>query len=198
MHEITGIYKAALASVRGEVKPAKTDWRGSPYEDITLIKSIDTRGEVGEEMIVKMLREAGRDVKYKKAATHQKKDWDFKCGGFKYEVKTATLGARGGFQHEDIYKERHFDGIILVDIAPHAVYITCRAKDDMDWSGAAQMHRRSTGAWKWDTSLTAPGRKTKNLRCVRENKVTNVAEFLAMFDAMEARIKALALDEDEL
>ena len=199
MNEIISIYNAALAVVQREVKPAKTDWRGSPYEGITLIKSIDTRGEVGEGMIVKMLRDAGREVKYKKASVHLKKEWDFICDGYRYEVKTATLGKDGsGFQHEKIYRERRFDGMILVDIAPDAVYITCRAKDDMDWSGPAKMHRRDTGEWKWDTSLTKPGRKTKNLRCVRANLITNTAAFLAMFDAMEARIKALALDEDEL
>ena len=191
-NEIQRIAQAAIAEVLAGQKPPQTIWDGTPLEEFGRVE-IDTRGSVGELLVVKLLEEGGRAPVYNRDATDTEKHWDFMCDGFSYEVKTASLGKGGRtFQHENIYKGRKYDGLIFVDIAPEDIYISMWAKSEIKWR---ELHfRHHGGFYKWDTSLTSlsslrRGRKP-NKWCVRQNAVRATADFMRRFAEMEKVIRA--------
>ena len=191
MNEIQKIAQTALREALARQKPPKTNWLDSPMADL-MHAEIDTRGSIGELLTVKLLKAGGRKPVFNPDKTAAAKDWDFMCDGLTYEVKTASAGKNGRtFQHEHIFKTRHYDGMILVDIAPDEIYISMWAKAEIPWR---ELHRRKDGSYyKWDTSLTSPksydaGRLNK--WCVRDNAVRRVADFMARFAQLEADIKA--------
>ena len=191
-NEIQRIAQTAIAEVVAGQKPAKTMWDDTPLADFGRVE-IDTRGSVGELLVVKLLEAGGRAPVYNQDATDAEKHWDFMCDGLSYEVKTASLGKAGRtFQHENIYKGRKYDGLIFVDIAPEDIYISMWAKSEIKWK---ELHfRHHGGFYKWDTSLTSlasmrRGRKM-NKWCVRKNAVRTVADFMRRYAEMERRIMA--------
>ena len=189
------IQALAAKAVRGALasgKPPKVQWAGSPYADLHALE-IDQRGNAGERFVALMLEEMGREVDYQPDTTHAEKDWDLMCDGLRHEVKTATLGKEGAtFQHENIDRARHYDGLILADFAPEEVYISCWAKCAIEWG---KLHRRADGSfYKWDTRLAA-----NPDRCrfpVNGNLVRTLDDFRVRFEAMEKIIRAnLRTDE---
>lgn len=185
-HDINTIFRSALRSALEKAPTAKTEWRGTPFEDFGKLE-IDTRGAVGEFLVANLLESAGRDVNYRPAHIEETEQWDLFCDGFGYEIKTAMLGKGGRtFQHEHIHKDRDYDGMIFVDIAPDAIYISCWAKCEIPWN---KLHLRNHQSYyKWDTSLTAPSKSTRNQWCVRHNKILTVADFICRFEKMEKAI----------
>ena len=192
MNEIQRIAQAAIAEVIARQTPAVTMWTGSPLERLMSVE-IDTRGTVGELLVVNLLTAGGRKPVYNENKTDPEKHWDFMCDGLTYEVKTASLGKDGKtFQHENIFRTRQYDGLVFVDIAPAEIYISMWAKSAIEWR---KVHpRKDSPFFKWDTSLTAESRlksgKKPNKWCVRHNAVHTVAEFMRRFAEMEGIIRA--------
>ena len=191
MNDIQKIARSAIAEVVKARKPAKTAWAGSPLAELMRME-IDSRGSAGELLVVKLLKESGREVVYNQDKTAEDKHWDFMCGGFRYEVKTATVGKDGKtFQHENVFRTRQYDGLIFVDIAPREIYISMWAKAAIRWRDVHS--RKDSPFYKWDTSLTADSRYARGKRnkwCVRDNAVRAVAEFMSRFEEMEGVIRA--------
>lgn len=125
---------------------------------------LDNRGEVGEKFIAEALIAIGHKAEMSPVTDPAKKHWDVLVDDkIKLEVKTATLGSNKVFQHENIEKERDFDAIVLLDIAPDEIYITFAAKSTLPWTQpnsnwtqtSRRMHRRrSSAVYKWDLKLT--------------------------------------------
>lgn len=183
----------AINAVISRQKPAAITWTGSPLAKFTHVQ-IDTRGTVGELLLVNLLKAGGRKPVYNENTTDLEKHWDFMCNNLKYEVKTASLGKKGDtFQHEEIFKSRLYDGLIFVDIAPDNIYISMWAKADIKWN---EIHFRANGAYyKWVTSLTPidkikQGKKRRKF-CVQDNAVHTVKEFMSRFRKFEKRIKEI-------
>ncbi len=80
------------------------------------------------------------------------KHWDIKTDDITIEVKTATLGRTNAtFQHENIEKDRNYDVLVFVDIAPNDVYLSWFTKCDVQWKS---LHRRAnSNFYKWDIRL---------------------------------------------
>lgn len=129
----------------------QTDWVGSTYEEIWRLE-IDQRGQVGELLCQSVLKAKGCAVVYEKDITRQSKDWDIEVDNMKIEVKLACRGKNTNtFQHENLVKTRHFDGLILIDVAPEKIYLTCIAKNDLLWQ---KMHRRKDSIfYKYDLTV---------------------------------------------
>ncbi len=127
---------------------SSTDWPNSTYERFWN-PEIDQRGQVGELLCVEVLKSFGCTVKYEKDETKEDKQWDLISDGMKLEVKLACRGKRNKtFQHENLDKTRWFDGIIIIDIAPEKIYLSCIAKKDLNWK---KMHRRKDSTfYKYD------------------------------------------------
>ena len=123
----------------------------------------DTRGELGEEFVERLLVSLGYTVERSNVTDRTKKHWDLRVNGVALEIKTATVGKSGrSFQHENIEKDRDYDGIVLLDIAPDAIYLTAASKKDLPFNSPndlwtkspKQMHRRAHGIqYKWDLSI---------------------------------------------
>ena len=192
MDEIQKHAIKAIDEVISRQKPATTTWTESPLVKLTNVE-IDTRGTVGELLVVNLLKAGGRNPVYNENKTDPAKHWDFMCDDLTYEVKTASLGKGGNnFQHENIFKTRLYDGLIFVDIAPEDIYISMWVKTDIKWG---ELHSRENGTYyKWDTSLTNLNRikqgKDRNKFCVRDNAVHTVKEFMSRFEEFETKIKA--------
>ncbi len=114
---------------------------------------IDNRGSVGEIFIVNLLQKLGHDVLHTGRTDPQNKQWDLVVDNkHRWEVKTATLGKNGKiFQHENIYKERDYHGIVFLDIVPDILYITFVPKHKIEWS---KLHRcKDSTFYKWDFNI---------------------------------------------
>lgn len=155
-------------------KPPKINWKGSNYGSIIEL-SIDQRGQVGEELTVNILREKGCEIVYNPNKTDREKDWDMISNGIKIEIKLATLGKEGrSFQHEGLERSRRFDALMILDVAPDALYLSCYDYEELDWKA---MHRRPNGVYKFDLSLAK----------VQNHRVDTVEEFFSSYKAMEKK-----------
>ena len=179
MSEIKTIVTEAISEVT-DANPS--GWEGGDFAAAKLVE-IDNRGDIGERIVVKMLRALGRKVSYHPGATSEDKGWDLICDDFSYEIKTATLGKdKITFQHENIYKTRLYDGLIFVDIAPSDIYVSCHDKRKIDWRA---IHRRKDSAfYKWDTHL----RETRKFP-VLQNRIETLSDFQRIFEKTEAEIR---------
>ena len=151
----------------------KSGWVNATFEDIRRLQ-IDSRGEIGEKFIAKMLLELGYKVEFSNVTNPRNKQWDLEVDGkTKLEVKTASRGASGNtFQHESLDKNRLYDAIVLLDIAPEAVYISLYTQVNFPW---ARSHRRKDSIYyKYDT-------KVKQLE-ESGKRIDTLADFKAAFE----------------
>ena len=151
---------------------------GSKLKRIKIL-SVDNRGEIGEEFVKILLEKLGYDVEWISTTDRTEKHWDLTVNGqVKLEVKTATVGKNGrNFQHENIEKDRDYDALVLLDIAPKNLYLTVAPKSTLpfnqpndNWTvNPKKMHRRAHGIqYKWDLNLTdVKDREIKSLGDVK-------------------------------
>lgn len=166
------IVKGIMIDTIAEIKQKdKHGWQSGVYHEIRYLQA-DKRGDVGERFIVKLLKEMGiKNVKHTSATDPENKHWDITADGITIEVKTATIGmSKSTFQHENLEKNRGCDMYIFCDITPNDVYITCLAKQEMNWK---DMHHRRTGiAYKLDFPLNK----------IEDNKVVSLADFKRLYE----------------
>lgn len=152
--------------------------RFAPIKDL----SVDTRGVVGERFVEQLLKNMGHFVERNEITDRTNKHWDLRVNrNITLEVKTATIGKEGRtFQHENIERDRNYDALVLLDIAPDAIYLTVAKKDllpfnrpnDNFTATLKNMHRRAHGIlYKWDLSL----------RDVQDRCIVNMEEAVKLF-----------------
>lgn len=169
---MTQIIKPKLAHEKQSVW--KTD---STYIDLKNL-SIDTRGQVGEELLARSLQSRGYNVEWDNKTDADSKHWDIRVSSqYTFEVKTATLGRTGKtFQHENIVRVTTYDALVFLDIAPDDIYLTIAKKSDLPFITAndlftktvRKMHRRKDGTiYKFDLSINdVANRKIKTVKDV--------------------------------
>lgn len=105
----------------------KTFWKiTDEYSNMRRL-TIDQRGRVGEHFFKIIFEELNLLQKY---IDNSHGDWDIEAGGYKIEIKTATLDVNEKFQHEGIKENKLWDVVAFLDIAPNAFYITFIYKDE--------------------------------------------------------------------
>lgn len=140
-------------------------WAGNNKYNTIRDLAIDLRGELGEEFIADLLRRCGYEVEPNTITDRTKRHWDIKVNGeCKMEIKTASRGAKKPtFQHESIERDRDYDVLVLLDIAPNSIYLTFAPKDTLPFNAAnknwskrsKKMHRRAHGIlYKWTLNET--------------------------------------------
>lgn len=171
-----------VSIVEEQAKKVKaSDWENSIYKPLRDLGS-DRTGQVGEDICVRLLKEAGHRVEYGRGVTEDEKDYDFVCDGLRIEVKLATRGGTNPtFQHENLIKTRHFDGLVCIDVAPDKVYLYCAAKKDLPWKNG--MTQRDSGVYKYDLRVKKHEEEG--------NEIKTKADFLKKYRAMDARIRRL-------
>lgn len=172
----------------------KFDWNDSLYEDLKNYLSIDERGQLGEEIIVNILKSNENfDIKYDSSVTDPTKGFDFICNSIKIEVKTATITSNNGmFQHEHMHSQRDFDAILFLDIAPNNIFLTAVKKEDIIWArkrtdgeDKQALHRRPNGDYKCDFNINHIKRNNmpkfrnfKTMEILKRNDVIKIVEYL--------------------
>ena len=144
---------------------------------------IDNKGDIGEDFIVWLLEQTGRKAICTRRTDPTMKHWDIKVedDNITLEVKTATLGYNSlTFQHEGFEPNRNCDGIVLLDIAPDNIYISCICKWTMQWK---KTHHRRTGIQhKHDTKL----RELKE----EGHEISTIDDFERHYNAMVEAVHA--------
>ena len=182
-------------------KPDPHGWRGGEFADGRNLQ-IDSRGDAGEHFVASVLRRMGKKVEHDSGTDPKKKHWDLIADGVKLEVKTATLGmSKPSFQHEGVEKDRGYDGIVFVDIAPDDVYISFMAKRDITWGRPHKrrygkhykidfrLRKRRGGGFK-DEVFIGASRSLGLPAKVVGRKMRTLGEFAADYNAMIERIAA--------
>jgi hypothetical protein len=133
-------------------------WIGSKYEYIR-DAGTDITGKIGEEFIYELFLKIfdGWEIFWDKDKNTGQKDgvYDIKLINSKYnitlriEVKTATQGKDGGFQHEKILGNEFCDKLLFLDINPNDFYITILDVNEIDFNCnektilGRKLHKRS-------------------------------------------------------
>ena len=163
---------------------------GAPFEGITSLE-IDARGSVGERFVARLLMDRGDSVVQNDQTNPLDKQWDIKVSrsgaAITAEVKTATMGkSTRTFQHENLPHSRACDILVLIDIAPDAVYGTVALPSELPyaaknsrWTATPKMmHKRPSGDYKW----------TLHINDVKGREITTPDKFYQMWDGAAHRL----------
>jgi len=169
------IHGKLLKLIKEAATEKNSPWAGSRFESMRALQ-IDSRGSVGERFIMHLLQSIGKKYKHSDASNREQKQWDIHvpADNVKLEVKTATLTAgTKAFQHEGIEKDRQWNALVLLDIAPNEVYISCISKKKLNWRS---MHRRANSIfYKYDMKLSG---------LVDKNELRTISDFENQYNAM--------------
>ena len=119
-------------------------WIGAKYEYIR-DAGTDTTGKIGEEFIYSLLLdkisnyktiwENDNNIGQQDGVYDIKLESKINQSTKRLEVKTATQGKEGGFQHEKILGKEFCDKIVFLDVLPNSFYITILDVEDIDFTG---------------------------------------------------------------
>ena len=106
------------------------------------------RGEIGEEFVRRYLIAATIDVgpKGNRAAIT-----DMQIAGHHFEVKTASIGAKGTFQFNHVRLDRKYEHLICLGICPNKIVFNMWRKGDVAEGKAGTLVRMAEGqavTWK--------------------------------------------------
>jgi hypothetical protein len=107
-------------------------WKNSVFKELAHAKP-DITGKFGERLLNDLLKKYGFLVKWDEDKNTASSDgtYDLKVNEERIEVKTSFENKNGGWQHENIYKERVWDKLALVDVEPYAIFITILNFEEM-------------------------------------------------------------------
>lgn len=186
---MTAVGRVLCSLIENALKNIDEQWAEGPYVGLRRLQP-DNRGEVGEKFLCDLLTSLDYEVELSHETDPTKKHWDLRLNGeVQLEVKTATLGTTKTFQHENLEKDRDFDGVVLLDIAPDKIYLTCAAKSSIPWTSEndrwsinpKKLHRRRQGiAYKWDL----------HLRDVENRVIETLDDVRKMFEEMMKEVKS--------
>ncbi len=139
---------------------------------------------MGEVFVQNCLNRIGYRTQRDEKTSLVEKGYDILVDGhFKVEVKLATRGRTNQtFQHENLKQERDYDAIVLIDVAPTKVYMTCGRKTDLPFRvknnkftvNKKKMHLRPKGEFMWDLTV----------QDVQNKELKTLDDFDRIFNAM--------------
>jgi hypothetical protein len=131
----------------------KDIWQGSPLLGYRKLGNTN-RGEIGEEFIRRYMKNAGFEVSRKGNRTLAT---DMRLAGFKFEVKTASLGANGTFQFNHIRLDKAYDYLLCLGICPKEIVFDMWRKGAVAEGTAGHLVRMAEGqsvTWKLTKKVT--------------------------------------------
>lgn len=116
-------------------------WLDSPLLGYRYLGNTN-RGAIGEEFIRQYLEAADIDVDKKgnRAAVT-----DMKIVGHPFEVKTASLGAKGTFQFNHVRLDRKYEYLLCLGICPDKILFNLWSKGDLAENKAGNLVRMAEG-----------------------------------------------------
>lgn len=124
----TNLYDVIVDLIHKELEKSKWGLNDKFFKFKML--SIDQRGRVGEHFFCNIFNELNLLESY---VDNAHGDWDLKAGGFKIEVKTASLDVNNKFQHEGVKSNKLWDVVAFLDITQNDFYVTFVFKDDFEF-----------------------------------------------------------------
>lgn len=70
---------------------------------------------------------------------------DFRIGEIQFEVKTASLGAKGTFQFNHVRLDRNYDYLLCLGICPNQVVFNMWSKEEVVEGGSGKLVRMAEG-----------------------------------------------------
>lgn len=143
-------------------------WEGSLFEVPIKGRTSDERGYFGESLINNFVNiHTNFKCLWLKDSNTSQDDgiYDLLINKFRTEVKTASASVcrKTGkinykFQHENIYKEKVWDKLILLDIEPKGYYLTVLNHSDMNFENRHSVLKtkctKHLAAYKFDTAYS--------------------------------------------
>ena len=115
-------------------------WQESPLIGYRSLGNTN-RGEIGEEFIRRYLRSA--DIQVGNGSRTSKAD--LRIGEHRFEVKTASQGAKGTFQFNHVRLDRHYDYLLCLGICPQEIRFNMWRKGDVAEGKAGRLVRMAEG-----------------------------------------------------
>jgi len=118
----------------------KNIWLNSPLADYRRLGNTN-RGEIGEEFIRRFLDKNG----FKTGNGNRTSPTDLRLEKFRFEIKTASLGADGTFQFNHIRMDRNYDYLLCLGICPEAIVYNIWRKGVVAENRAGKLVRMAEG-----------------------------------------------------
>ena len=115
-------------------------WQESPLIGYRLLGNTN-RGEIGEEFIRRYAR--AHDIPVSNGG--RTSPTDLRIGDFRFEVKTASLGANGTFQFNHVRLDRDYDYLFCLGICPNNVVFNMWRKGEVAENRAGRLVRMAEG-----------------------------------------------------
>ena len=128
-----------LVEVIKEHSP-KDIWTDSPLAGYRRLGNTN-RGEIGEEFIRRYLGENDIDV----GNGDRTSITDMRIGKCRFEVKTASLGAKGTFQFNHVRLDRRYDYLLCLGICPHEIVFNMWRRGEVAEEKAGSLVRMAEG-----------------------------------------------------
>lgn len=118
----------------------KDIWQDSPLIGYRLLGNTN-RGEIGEEFVRRYLVAAGMDVSNGNRTSRT----DLSIEGRRFEIKTASLGAKGTFQFNHVRMDRQYEFLLCLGICPERVVFNVWRKGEVAENKAGTLVRMAEG-----------------------------------------------------
>ena len=128
-----------LAKIITENTP-QSIWSGSPLEGYRALGNTN-RGEIGEEFVRRYLESFG--LKVEKGMRTAKTDMFIES--WKFEVKTASLGANNTFQFNHVRLDRDYIYLLCLGICPYEIVFNMWRKGQVAEGEAGTLVRMAEG-----------------------------------------------------
>ncbi len=130
---------ALMAEVIKEHAPEDI-WQGSPLIGYRQLGNTN-RGEIGEEFIRRYVGKYGIPVGNGGRTSRT----DLRIGERRFEVKTASLGAKGTFQFNHVRLDRNYDYLFCLGVCPNEIVFNMWRKGEVAESQAGKLVRMAEG-----------------------------------------------------
>ena len=115
-------------------------WQDSPLLGYRMLGNTN-RGAIGEEFIRRYLAQHGIET----GNGSRTSQTDLRIGTYRFEVKTASLGANGTFQFNHVRLDRMYDFLLCLGICPHHVVFNMWRKGEVAENRAGTLVRMAEG-----------------------------------------------------
>ena len=115
-------------------------WQSSPLIGYRNLGNTN-RGEIGEEFLRRFLTQAGITV----SRGARTSETDLLIADKRFEIKTASLGAKGTFQFNHVRLDRGYDFLLCLGICPHALMFNMWRKGEVAENRAGSLVRMAEG-----------------------------------------------------
>lgn len=130
---------ALLVEIIDEHGP-KDIWSDSPLKAYRSLGNTN-RGEIGEEFVRRFLKRHGIET----GNGNRTSEIDMTIQGKRFEVKTASLGAKGTFQFNHVRLDRQYDFLLFLGICPDEIRFNLFRKGLVAEGAAGRLVRMAEG-----------------------------------------------------